>query len=174
VPLKPFVLQFPAADLRRYADEFSYNRSPANAIATGQAAAQAGRYTRDGVIAVVDWKSPRTKGRITAADGEIQAATANALSADNEQTRMETLTALPGVGVPVASALLLFALGETYPILDVNALASLGHKRRGINPTEFWLRYLAFVRQLAEQNGITARAVEKALWEYEKQRKAQC
>jgi hypothetical protein len=173
MPTKPFNLQFPAADLQKYADEYSYPREPADAIAAGQKAADDGRYTRDGVLAVVNWKSARTKDRITT-DAVIRAATADAFATDDETARMEALTTLPGVGVPVASALLLFACGESYPILDVNALASLGHKRRGVYPTEFWVRYLTFVRHLAAENGMSARTVEKALWENDKQRKASC
>ena len=65
---------------------------------------------------------------------------------------MEALTTIPGVGVPIGSALLLFACGDSDPILDVNALASLDHEGRGQCPTEFWLRYLAFVRQLVAEN----------------------
>lgn len=174
MPVKPFVLQFPATQLQKYADEFSYKRDPAGAIAAGHAAAQDGRYTRDGVLAVVNWKAARSKSLIGSSDDEIKAATATALTAQGEAGRMEALTAIPGVGAPVGSALLLFACGDTYPILDVNALASLDHKGRGRYPTEFWLRYLGFVRQLAAENHMSAREVEKALWEYEKQRKANC
>jgi hypothetical protein len=174
VPVKPFVLQFPASELPKYAAEFSYKRDPSAAIAAGDDAAKEGCYTKEGLCEVVNWKSARSKPLVTSSSTEIEEATSTAFASTDEAARMEALTALPGVEVPIASALLLFACGDDYPILDVKALASLGHKGRSLYPTSFWLRYLECVRKLAAQNSMTAREVEKALWEWETQRRKNC
>lgn len=173
MPIKPFDLQFPAAQLQHYADAYSYNRNPAAAIAAGEAA-QDGGYSRDGLLDVVKWKAARRQDLITSTDAVIRATTADAFETNDEVERMEKLTELPGIGVPQASALLLFALGEDFPILDVNALEALGHRGRGQYPASFWVRYLNHVRALAAANGMTPRQVDKALWEFRKQQKANC
>jgi hypothetical protein len=100
----------------------------------------------------------------------IRTATSVALSpASSEQTRMEALTSLEGVGVPTASTLLYFAFPADYPILDVRALHALGHKPRSVYPTSYWLAYLDACRGLAAAHGVSMRALDKALWQWSKE-----
>ena len=56
---------------------------------------------------------------------------------------MTALLELRGVGVPVASALLHFAVPERYPILDFRALESLGDRRRRTHYTVDFLDRLS-------------------------------
>ena len=96
----------------------------------------------------------------------IAAATCEALDPADERARLAALTALNGVAVPVASALLHFAMPDRYPILDYRALASLGdHKRRTQYTVAFWLDYVERCQGLARAAGVSIRELDKALWQ---------
>jgi hypothetical protein len=97
-------------------------------------------------------------------------ATRQALGAADEAARMRALLELEGVGVPTASTLLYVAFPEDYPILDVRALESLGVKPRSQYPVSFWLQYLAACRELASSCDVSIRTLDKALWQYSKDR----
>ena len=79
---------------------------------------------------------------------------------------MDALLSLEGVGVPTGSALLHFAHPESYPILDVRALESLGRKSRGTYPVSFWVDYLTACRSLSSKCGVSIRELDKALWQW--------
>ena len=83
---------------------------------------------------------------------------------------MQTLLELRGVGVPTASTLLYFAFPESYPILDIRALESLGVKSRSVYPVGFWLEYLTACRELADRHHVDLRTLDKALWQHSKER----
>ena len=102
----------------------------------------------------------------------VTRATRRALGSEDEATRMEALLSLTGVGVPTASTLLYFAFPDAYPILDVRALESLGVTARSQYPVSFWLAYLSACRRLAAECGVDIRTLDKALWQYSKERAA--
>ena len=56
-----------------------------------------------------------------------------------------------------------------YPILDVRALASLGHRGRSVYPVSFWIRYLEACRRLAAEHYVSIRELDKALWQWSKE-----
>ena len=168
---KPFVLVFDSRELEALGLAYSYSRDASAAMIAGADARSNGRYTREGALAVIRWKSPRRLGRFTASDAEVQSVTARAFGVVDEAGRMGTLTSLSGVEVPVGSALLTYAFGDSYPILDRYAVLSLGHRPRGRYPTSFWIRYLNWTRSTADACGLTARDVDKALWEHGRDRR---
>ncbi len=92
------------------------------------------------------------------------------LSAADESERITPLLGLHGVGVPTASTLLCVAFPADYPILDVRALESLGVRSRSTYPVSFWLRYLDACRELARVHGVSVRTLDKALWQYSRER----
>lgn len=170
MPIKPFQLQFDEGELEELAARYSYGKDEAAARTAGEAATQAGYYTRYGVLAVVEWKSERSKSSLEANAAAVEDATGRALATvGDEGGRMDALTELDGVGVPIASALLFFAYPVAYPILDRRVVVSLGHRPRGRYPTPFWLRYLAFCRNLAQARELPIRTVDKALWQHDKE-----
>jgi hypothetical protein len=103
-------------------------------------------------------------------DARVRAVTRQALADPDEATRMEALLSLDGVGVPTASTLLYFAFPAVYPILDVRALDALGVKPRSNYPVAFWLGYLEACRELAVRCGVSLRTLDKALWQWSKER----
>jgi hypothetical protein len=170
VTTQQFALQFPAADIVPLAARFPAHDEGAD-LAAGVAARARGYYTRGEFVKVCRWKTPRSAPAVAAnSSRSIRKATSTALASGDEVIRMQALLELPGVGVPTASTLLHFAFPADYPILDVRALESLGVKPRSSYPVAFWLQYLAACRQLAELHGVTIRTLDKALWQYSKER----
>lgn len=166
-----FRLQFDPAEIRPLAERFSYDDDAA-VRRVGASAARRGYYTREEFTAVCNWKTPRSRARVATNSAEqVETQTKLALGKQtSKEERMTALTALVGVGVPTASALLHFAEPERYPILDVRALESLGRRGQSTYSTTFWLRYLAACQALAEAHGVPIRTLDKALWQHSKER----
>ena len=78
---------------------------------------------------------------------------------------------LDGVGWPTASVLLHFGHAEPYPILDYRALWSCGVPRP---PSQYsfglWWPYTRFCREITRRYGISMRTLDRALWQYSKER----
>jgi hypothetical protein len=165
-----FALQFDPAEIPALAARFPPSHD-APVAAAGAAARAQGHYTRDQFLLVCAWKTPRSRPRVAAnEEATVRFATGAALTATDEQARMEALLALDGVGVPTASTLLHFAEPGRYPILDVRALASLGERTaRSTYPVAYWLDYLAACRALALRHGVDLRTLDKALWQHAKE-----
>jgi hypothetical protein len=161
-------LQFDPAEILALAARFPEGDD--GPVATlGAAAARRGYYTRGELIALCEWKSPRSRPLVAQnSRGAVTRATRRAL-AGPERERMEALLALRGVGLPTASVLLHFADPATYPILDVRALEALGVTGRSSYTIAFWLEYLATCRALAATHGVSLRTLDKALWQYSRE-----
>jgi hypothetical protein len=164
-----FQLQFEPKRIEEFASRYSYRKDDRQARAVGARAAARGHYTRPEVLTVYRWKSDRSSGLYTASDQQTESTTARVFATADEYERMEELTSLPGVGVPVGSALLFAAFPDDYPILDVRALESLGVRPRSVYPIDFWLDYLEYCRQLADSSGVSIRTLDKALWQYSRE-----
>jgi hypothetical protein len=141
-------------------------------MARGRRARRRGWLTRGEFIAMCRWKSPRaTLHYEKNSAARIRAATARALAARSERRRMEHLTALAGVSVPVGSAILTLLDPRRYGVLDIRAwqllfaMRSVGVNRagRGFSIAQ-WEQYLATLRRHARRLGATARAVEYTLF----------
>jgi hypothetical protein len=124
------------------------------------------------------WKSPRAQHlwrRNSAA--RIHAVSRAVLATRSERRRMELLTSLRGVGVPIASAILTLIDPRRYGVLDIRAwqllfaVRSVAANRRGQGFTiSQWEEYLAALRQHARRLGVTARAIEYTLFEAHRRR----
>ena len=133
---------------------------------------QQGYLDRELLKTVATWKSPRRAGLIDEnSESDVIEITGEALKSQDERVRWRILTELKGVGFPTASAVLHFFHEEPYPIADVRAMWSLGIDQKGNHyPFKFWLEYVAFCRDLAERNNLDMRTVDRALWEYSRQK----
>ena len=92
-----------------------------------------------------------------------------AFAETDELRKMKVLTKLSGVSIPTASALLSVTHPEKYPVIDIRCVATLQDlkKIRWTTVTyTSWISYLNAVRSIAKTGGNTARAVEKALFAY--------
>ena len=162
-------LQFDPAEIAALAARFPPG-DDSSVAAIGAAAARRGHYTRGELMAVCEWKSPRSRPLVARnTRAAVTRATRRALSSADERDRIEALLALSGVGVPTASVLLHFASPAAYPILDVRALEALGVKGRSTYPVAFWLEYLETCRAIAAEHGVSLRTLDKALWQFSKE-----
>ena len=138
-----------------------------------------GEFSRAEFIEMCRWKSPRAlplyrRHRAV----RIRRLSRAVLATRDEQQRMELLTALSGVSVPVASAILTLIDPRRYGVLDIRVwqlLWALGvvDRRpagRGFSVAD-WLVYLATLRGQARALGVSVRAVELTL--FERHRRAQ-
>ena len=121
---------------------------------------------------VCRWKSARAIQLIRAnTHHSIRNATRAALSTRNERTRLEALTGLRGVSIPMASAILMLLNPKRYGVIDIRVWQVLHHvgaveeNPRGTNfRVSQWMTFLAIVRASAAELGVTARSVERTLF----------
>jgi hypothetical protein len=132
-----------------------------------------GTFTRAEFTRMCRWKSPRAQHLWRAnSAARIRAVSRAMLATRSERRRMELLTSLRGVGVPIASAILTLLDPRRYGVLDIRcwqllfATRSVASNRRGqaFTPAQ-WLQYLAALRLYARRLGASARAIEYTLFE---------
>jgi hypothetical protein len=131
-------------------------------------------FSRHEFLAMCGWKSLRAfkKCRRNSAATICRVSRA-ALGARSERKRMTLLTSLHGVGFPTASAILTLIDPQRYGVLDIRvwqvllAMDSVGTNPRGLGFNfENWHRYLRKLRYHAREMGVSARTVERTLFEY--------
>jgi len=137
-----------------------------------------GWFTRAEFVQMCRWKSPRARRlweRNTAA--RVQAVSRAVLATRSERRRMELLTGLRGVGVPIGSAILTLVDPRRYGVLDIRcwqllfAIDSVTANRRGQGFTiAQWEQYLAALRHHARRLAVSARVVEFSLFEAHRRR----
>ena len=166
-----FRLRFPADEIHRWADRYSYT-DDADVERIGREAGSRGWYTRAELLSVARWK---TRGRSEwrcklNTEADVRTATTLALATQDERERVSGLIRLPGVQLPTASVLLHLARPNLYPIIDYRALWSLGIDEA---PTfyvfGFWWAYVQACRALATNAGVSMRRLDQALWQYSKE-----
>jgi hypothetical protein len=169
-----FTLQFPAADIPKLAKDYRYktsdNKEERLLKEIGPRVRQRGYYDRADFLATCEWKSERPAWRYTKnADDDIRNVTQLALSTADEHLRVCLLTALRGVDVPMASVLLHFGFDNRYPIIDFRAFEALGIPRQSYYTVETFQQYTSFCQELAAQNSVDMRTLDRALWQYSKE-----
>jgi hypothetical protein len=137
-----------------------------------------GCFTRSEFERMCRWKSPRAQHlwrRNSAA--RIRQVSRAVLATRSERRRMELLTMLRGVGVPIASAILTLVDPRRYGVLDIRAwqllftTRTVAGNRRGQSFTiGQWEEYLSALRHHARRLGVTARAIEFTLFEAHRRR----
>jgi hypothetical protein len=79
---------------------------------------------------------------------------------------MTSLTDLRGISLPTATVLLHFGFDNRYPILNAPALWSLGYDEPPAYTLEFWQSFVEFCRELAAQQHVSLRTLDRALKQY--------
>jgi hypothetical protein len=129
-------------------------------------------FSRAEFLAMCRWKSPRPLHhyrRNSAAS--VERAARVALATRSERRRLEALTRLRGVSVPVASAILTLVDPRRYGVIDIRAwqvlyaLGSVGAKPAGAGfRFADWHHYLTTLRHHARRLGVPARTIEHTLF----------
>lgn len=164
-----FDLKFSHDAIEQWADVYDYPGLETTAADVGDVVRRRGFLTRDDLVILCRWKSPRIQGRCAGNDGSfVEETTRLALSTREERLRIEILTLLQGVGWPMASVILHWCHADPYPILDFRALWSLGYEQPPTYDFAFWLAYTTFCRKIANSQAISMRTLDKALWAFSK------
>ena len=166
-----FRLRFPVRDIGFWAARYSTPSEDLIASRVGPAARARGYLTRAEFLTLCRWKTPRTQSRCETNDASfVQAVTRVALSTSDERLAIEVLTLLNGVSWPTASSILHFCARKPYPVLDYRALWSLSVRQPSAYAFPLWSSYTAFTRALAKKAGVPMRTLDRALWQYSKER----
>jgi hypothetical protein len=128
--------------------------------------------------AVCRWKSPRAIWYVRSNPvAAVQKATRLALRTKDEEARMRALLELRGVSIPMASSLFMLLDPGRYGAIDIRVWQLLergGHvagNRAGVGlRIGHWLQFLVLVRELAATLRVSARAVERALFDLHRAR----
>jgi hypothetical protein len=137
----------------------------------GRAARDRGYLQHDEFLTLCTWKSQRSRPLYERnSDSLIREATKLALAAQDEQLRVGILLILSGVSWPTASVMLHFCANGRYPILDVRALWSLNREAPSSYHFDFWRTYVDYTRALAAATDSSMRTVDRALWQYSKEK----
>ena len=170
--MAPFRLRFPEADIPAWAARFGDDGSDGVFLDDIRPiVVTRGHLTRPEFLKICAWKSVRTKPSCRRNGAhKVETLTRAAFATSDEALKISLLRLLDGVEWPTASTILHFCDARPYPILDYRALWSLGFANPPRYTMEFWLAYLAFTRNLADRLGLPIRTVDKALWQYSKER----
>lgn len=125
---------------------------------------------------ICKWKSARAIQLIRQnTHHSIKDATRAALSGRSERARMNALTGLRGVSIPMASAILMLLRPDRYGVIDIRVWQVLhqigvvhGNRRGSSFTVRQWLAFLSVIRQSAKKLGVTVRTVERTLFKIHK------
>jgi hypothetical protein len=166
----PFRLRFRPSQIATLASRFPA-AGDAEAESAGRTVRPRGWLTRSEFLRLCEWKTPRTRPRCASNSSfAIRRATEEALAAKDPSAAAEALTQLAGVGMPTASVILHFCARDPYPVLDVLALWSLGCDVPVSAYPRIWPSYVAYTRELARHAKCDMRTLDRALWQYAKER----
>jgi hypothetical protein len=133
-----------------------------------------GHLTQREFLAICRWKSPRAiRHYMKNSPSRIRRQSATAFASRSERARFEALTALDGVGAPMASAILTLTNPRRYGVIDIRVwqllfdLGSVRTKPGGVGFTfGDWHHYLSELRHHAKRLGVSVRTVEYSLFLY--------
>ena len=133
-----------------------------------------GYITKPEFLEICRWKSARAIRHCEKnSASEIKMQSSIAFGTKSEQTKLEALTALHGVSIPMASAILTLTNPRRYGVIDIRVwqllfdLKSVRTKPRGVGFNfNNWYHYLMKLRYHAKELKVTARCVEYSLFRY--------
>jgi hypothetical protein len=166
-----FSLKFDHAEIPYWAGRYSVEEDHEIETSIVPQVHLRGYFTHPEFLTTCHWKTPRSKRLVESnPEGFIKEVTRTALSTPDERLRIEVLTLLKGVSWPTASVILHFGYLNQYPVLDFRTLWSLGIEYPPIvYDFDFWRKYTLFCRQCANDNKITLRTLDRALWQFSKE-----
>jgi hypothetical protein len=166
-----FCLRFSEDEIPHWSGRYSYPGEADIEERVAPTARARGYLNRDEFLTLCRWKSPRSQPLCDRNEaGAVVEVTRVALQTSNERLKIGALLTLHGVSWPTASVILHFCDQRRYPILDFRALWSLEDSRPRSYSFSFWEPYSAFLRALAERTGHSMRIVDRALWQYSRER----
>ena len=165
-----FSLCFPPAELAALAARYPINNEDILTEKIRPAVRRRGYLTLEELKIVCLWKSRRSKSRVAKNKPEdVKCITKVSLETPSERLRIGALLLLEGIEYPTASVVLHFFHPEPYPILDYRALEALNIPKPNAYNFDFWERYVAITRRLADENEVDMRTLDRPLWQWSKE-----
>ena len=164
-------LRCPESQLPFFAARYQYPLQETVVLDLREVIARRGFMTKDELRIIAQWKAPRSAGHMEDNPEEyVKEITTFAFSATTERARIEVLTNLDGVRWPTASVILHFFHREPYPIMDFRALWSVSLAVPAQYSFDFWWPYVQFCRDLSKRINMDMRTLDRALWQYSKEK----
>ena len=157
--------------LRALASRYVVNEGESEFLSMKSAVLKRGYLLKDELQRVAYWKAPRSSGYVKHNTEEyVREVTGFAFGATTERARIEVLTLLDGVQYPTASAILHLLHSEPYPLIDYRTLWSVSAPAPYQHSFKLWWQYVEFCRRLAERSDMDMRTLDRALWQYSKEK----
>ena len=134
-----------------------------------------GYFTRDEFLKMCEWKDPRHRRRAYWQKNslEVEKISKMVFATTDENGRIVLLDSLKGVGVPMASAILMLTDPHVYGVIDwrvwkvLHLYGEVNYSPEGTNLSgRHWRDYLPRLRRWANELNVDARAIERSLFEY--------
>jgi len=166
-----FKLKIPKNEIILYSKRYEYNNEDVMCNEISPKIQKQKYLTKDDLLFISRWKSPRiTPLAKQNNESLIKEVTSISLTTKNDILSIGVLQILKGVSWPVASVILHFGKKDLYPILDYRALWSVGIKKPNVYSYDLWISYVKYCRKLAKELNISMKTLDKALWQYSKER----
>ena len=131
-----------------------------------------GYLTKVDLVKVCRWKSPRAIKHIQRnCAAKVKKVTKAVFATRSEKKKLELLTGLYGVSVPMASSILMLTNPQRYGVIDIRAWQLLYEMHSVItNPNgsgfnfKQWRRYLTILRYYSKKYKVGARDIERTLF----------
>jgi len=151
-----------------------YASDPPSVLAAAEAARKRGAITKEELLRIAYWKSPRAVRKMADALGAERSPDEKVCefaapdSEGEDEALLNNLMQVRDVATSVASAVLALVYPERFAVTDWRArdeLNKLCPEYASADTTENYLeQYLPRIRAIAASHGITPREVDKALW----------
>lgn len=175
--VRTFAMAFPASEIAALAERYvrvngDQEREDHLIHTVAPAARARGYLEQHELLEICAWKTPRSKSRVKSNSPATTEAVTRAAFTPGVDTiaRIQVLRALEGVDWPTATAILHIILPDDYPLLDVRALESLQVAVPAAYSAGFVAAYVDHCKRLAKENGVTLRTLDRALWQYSRDR----
>lgn len=135
-----------------------------------------GCLTKDELIEICYWKSARSIRLIEDNHSRnVKKITQSAFVAKSEEEKMSSLLALKGVGIPMASAILMLTNPVKYCVIDIRvwevlfATKTVTTNKEGTNfKINEWCQLLTILRQHSKKYKVSTRTIERTIFETHK------
>ena len=124
------------------------------------------------LVKICGWKSPRALQLIMSnSETSVNKFTREAFATRSEKRKIELLTRLNGVSVPMASSILTLLNPRRYGVIDIRVwelLYTMGIMTSNSKAVNFkfneWYEYLVIIRHFANEFNLKARDIERTLF----------
>lgn len=131
-----------------------------------------GYFKKAELIEICRWKSPRAIKHIRLnREDKIEKIARKTFNTRSEKRKIQLLTRLSGVSIPMASSILMLTDPKRYGVIDIRVwellykIGTVNSNPKGINFNfKQWFRFLMIIRYFAKKFNVKARDIERTLF----------